>query len=63
MLRDLLGEKLLASSKELFLERGDTLLLDAEGLGGTLVNGLFRTMQMGTLFLATLGEEGLLLFL
>jgi hypothetical protein len=63
LLRDLLGEKLLASSKELFLERGDTLLLDAEGLGGTLVNGLFRTMQMGTLFLATLGEEGLLLFL
>lgn len=63
MLRDFLGEKLLASSKELFLERGDTLLLDAEGLGGTLVNGLFRTMQMGTLFLATLGEEGLLLFL
>ena len=63
MLRDLLGEKLLASSKELFLERGDTLLLDAEGLRGTLVNGLFRTMQMGTLFLATLGEEGLLLFL
>lgn len=62
LFRDFLGEELLASSKQFFLKRGDTLFLDAEGLGGTLVNGFFRTMQMGTLFLATLGEEGLLLF-